>query len=199
MFVIQPRVLTLGDQKAVLTVTLDIGRDQLVAPQTQLRLVVYDFDLYDRDQTTKADQAIETGQSLDGFEIDSRFFTGGENDPGGPRRRLVLPAPFVSPKAQSGTGILAVADLNFRRVESKAEKEAAATSGAGQWYVNEVIGNVATASDSPFLIGLNMFAKRADDGTFGQGTLRRQVIGKFGTPGQTSPSSSPRACSRCGW
>lgn len=180
MFVIQPRTLTLGEENALLKVTLDIGREQLVAPQTQLRLIIYDFDLYDRDQTTKADQAIDAGQSLDDFEIDSRFFTGAETSPGGPFRRLVLPEPFLNPKVEPGTGVLAVADLNFRRVESKAEREAAARSGAGQWYVNEVIGHVRTASDSPFLIGLSMFAKRGDDGTFGTGTLRRQVIGRFG-------------------
>lgn len=188
MFIIHPKTLTLGDQKAVLSITLDFGREQLIAPKTQLKLVIYDFDLYDQDQLAKADAG-----NVNDFEIDASFFTGQEGMPGGPRRRLVLPPQLSSPKADPGTGVLAVVDFNLHRVETKAELAVSAQSGAGQWYVNDLIGNLQTPSDSPFAIGLEMFAKRGDDGTFGTGTLRRQIIGRFGISKQDLTNiESPR-------
>ena len=179
MFIIKPRVIKLGEGRAKLRITLDMGREQLVAPQTQLRLIVYDFDQYVNDQSRQADEAIEKGESLDDFEIDLGLFSGREGTPGFPQRRLVLGSAFLSPTPEPGNGILAVADLNFRRTENN-EIALQKTLGAGPWYVNEVVGEMQTLSDSPFSVGVEMFARRDDQSIFGAGTLRHQIIGNIG-------------------
>jgi hypothetical protein len=179
LFVIHPRVLKLGAGRAKLSVTIDIGRERMVSPQTQLRLVIYDFDAYLEDQSRQADEAAEKGEPEDDFEPNTLFFDGGI-PPEGPRSRLVLPGALLNPTPQAGNGVLAVADLNLRRVETPAEQAVRIESGGSHWYVNELIGEIRTLGDSPFRIGLEMFAKRDDQGTFGQGTLRKQIIGFFG-------------------
>jgi hypothetical protein len=80
VIIVQPRSLILGSQKAKLSVTLDLGEDQLLAPKTQLRLVIYDFDRYIEDQSAKSDAS---GDDIN-FEVGPTFFSGDEGQAGGP-------------------------------------------------------------------------------------------------------------------
>jgi hypothetical protein len=189
VIIVQPRSLILGSQKAKLSVTLDLGEDQLLAPKTQLRLVIYDFDRYIEDQSEKSDAS---GDGIN-FEVGPDFFSGGEGQAGGPRQRMILPQPFLSPTPSPGNGVLAVVDFNLQRLSTKAELATAKASGTGIWFVNDLIGTLQSSRNSPFSIGLEMFARRDESGNFGSGTLRRQVIGRFGIDKQDLPTlSSPR-------
>ncbi len=189
MIIVQPRSLILGSQKAKLSVTLDLGEDQLLAPKTQLRLVVYDFDRYIEDQSAKSD----ANNDVINFEVGPDFFSGREDQAGGPQQRMILPQAFLSPTPSPGNGVLAVVDFNLQRLSTKAELATAKASGTGIWFVNDLIGALQSSRNSLFSIALEMFARRDELGNFGTGTLRRQVIGRFGIDKQDLPTlSSPR-------
>jgi hypothetical protein len=194
LFIIDPKSLSLGDpQKFNVNVMLDVGRAGLLAPETRVRLVIYDFELYDAFNQQQATAADGDPQKLKQLELSNLLFVGGEQPPSVPPRRLLtLPPELLSPQPQAGNGVLAVADFKLRRVETPAEIESAARFGGEQWYINEVVGSVQIPDDVPFFVGVRMLAKRDDAGAFGSGAVRRQVVFKFGIARKGLQTLSPK-------
>jgi hypothetical protein len=197
LFIFKPIKMTLGSREsAVLNVMLDVGPDGLMAPETRAQLIIYDYLQYHDFNVEQLDAASDPQEAAKTLETTVQFFTGREGQgPGTPTRLLQLPPELRNPKPAPGNGILAVADLALRRVTTPAEiNSARRVAGPGElWYVNQIIGNtVQTPNDIVFPIGIRMLTKLDEKKVFGQGAVKKDIIGVFGFAKADLPNLEPK-------